>query len=365
MIDHEKLKNQLTKDDIIKVVCSLGADSPKEDFRGNLIFNTVCHNLDNTGSQKLYYYDNTKLFNCFTQCAESFDIFDLITRNKNLYDDKWKFENSIYYVMDYTGYTNSIIKENKPVEEHKINDWDFLNRYKRKELPQIKLPIYNHFVLDIYRKYYHQSWINEGISVEAMEKFNIKFDVFNNKIIIPHYDFNNNLIGIRGRSLNKEDIEHGRKYMPVRVENTIYSHPVSCNLYGLNHNLETIKKLRKAFIVEGEKSVLKIESYYPNHNFSIAVCGDKISDFQKDLILKYTDEIIIGFDKKELYKKGSKNNSLVELRKLAQKFSPYVQTFIIADKENLLNLKDAPVDQGKDILEKIMKKKVEIKTIGW
>ena len=162
-------------------------------------------------------------------------------------------------------------------------------------------------VLDIYKNYYHKTWINEGISVEAMQKFNIKFDSYNNKIIIPHYDPEDQLIGIRGRSLNQEDIKEGRKYMPVRVENTIYSHPVSCNLYGLNHNLETIRKLRKVFIVEGEKSVLKIESFYPNQNFSVAVCGDKISDFQKDLILKYVDEIIIGFDKTELYERNSKN----------------------------------------------------------
>jgi len=363
LIDQEKLKNQLTKDDIINILASLGADAPKEDHKGNLIFPTICHNACN-GSHKLYYYENTRLFTCYTECGESFDVFDLISRNKQLYDEKWRFENSLFYVMDATGYTANIIQNNNIIE-HKIDDWDFLNRYKRLQKPKINLPVYEHYVLDIYRKYYHASWVAEGISPEAMEKFNIKFDAYNNKIIIPHYNENNELIGIRGRSLNKEDIENKRKYMPVRVENTIYSHPVSCNLYGLNHNLNTIKKMRKAFIVEGEKSVLKIESYYPNNNFSIAVCGNKISDFQKDLILQYVDEVIIGFDKSEEYMRRGNNEGIVNARKIAQRFSPYVQTFIIADKENLLDIKDAPVDKGQYILEKLMKNKIEIKTIGW
>jgi hypothetical protein len=267
--------------------------------------------------------------------------------------------------MDMTGYNPIIASSTEETSVHRINDWEFLNRYRKQPAAQIELPKYSSFVLDIYKEYYHKQWLNEDISAEAMKKFNIKFDVFSNKIIIPHYNINNELIGIRGRSLNQEDILQGRKYMPVKVENTIYSHPISCNLYGLSHNLNTIKKLRKVLLLEGEKSVLKIESYYPNHNFSVAVCGDKISEYQKSLILKHVDEVIIGFDKVEEYKKGNKNQSIINLRNLGKKFSPYVKTYIIVDKENLLSLKDAPVDKGKLVLEKLMKNKIEIKTAGW
>jgi hypothetical protein len=365
LIDKDKLKNQLTQSDIIKIVCSLGSQSPKEDHRKNLIFQTVCHNIEKTGSFKLYYYDNTKLFSCYTECQESFDIFDLITRNKKLIHQEWEFKDSIFYVMDFTGYNPMATISKEIAVVNQIDDWEnFLNQYRKKKNITIDMPVYSSHVMELYREYYHKKWIEEGISIEAMKKFNIKFDVYNNKIIIPHYNTNGELIGIRGRSLNKEDIEQGRKYMPVKVENTIYSHPISFNLYGFSHNLPTIRKLRKALIVEGEKSVLKIESYYPNHNFSIAVCGDKISDFQKSEIINNVDEVIIGFDKIEEYRKGSLNTSIVNLRSMAKKFSPYVATFIIVDKENLLQNKDAPVDQGKEVLEKLMKNKIEIRPIG-
>ncbi len=363
MIDKDKLKNQLTKDDVTKIVCSLGSQVPNEDHRGNLIFQTVCHNVSDPGSYKLYYYDNTKLFNCYTECQSSFDIFDLITKAKQFYNNHWEFKDSIFHVLNITGYTPIVENNNDNNQINRIDDWDFLNRYKKFIQPNnIDLIEYNKNVLEIYKNYYHESWIKEGISKEAMEKFNIKFDIFNNKIIIPHYDINNKLIGVRGRSLNIEDLEQGRKYMPVKVEKTIYSHPVSYNLYGLSHNLSTIKKLRKALILEGEKSVLKVESYYPNHNFSVAVCGNKISDYQQNLILKYVDEVIIGFDKNEEYKKGNKNQSMIDLRNIAKKFAPYVKTYVIIDKENLLNSKDAPVDINKEILEQLMKNKIEVRT---
>lgn len=319
--------------------------------------------MNNTGSYKLYYYNNTKLFNCYTECKESFDIFDLVTRNKVILDNKWEFKDSLFYVMDLTGY-DATHQPQTGNPQHRIDDWDFLNKYRVRKTPKIEIPEYNPYVLDIYKQYYHKKWVDEGISPQAMKKFNIKFDTFNNKIIIPHYDIKGHLIGVRGRSLNEEDVQQGRKYMPVKVENIIYNHPISCNLYGLSHNLSTIRRLKKALIVEGEKSVLKVESFYPNRNFSIAVCGDKISDFQKALILKDVDEIIIGFDKTEDFINNGQNQSIRDLRNLAKKFSPYVKTYILVDRNNYLNLKDAPVDQGKHVLEELMRNKVEIRSIG-
>ena len=40
-----------------------------------------------------------------------------------------------------------------------------------------------------------------------MDKYNIRFSPTQNKIIIPHYDINGRLVGIRGRALNIEEVE--------------------------------------------------------------------------------------------------------------------------------------------------------------
>jgi len=88
-----------------------------------------------------------------------------------------------------------------------------------------------------------------------MKTFNILYYDRQNKIVIPHYDMNNNLIGIRGRALNEEDLVYG-KYMPIQIEGQMCAHPLGYNLYGLNMNKDNIKLASIAIVFEGEKSVL-------------------------------------------------------------------------------------------------------------
>ena len=53
---------------------------------------------------------------------------------------------------------------------------------------------------------FHQDWINYGISVDSLKKFNIGFYPRCNQITIPVY-YNSDLIGIRVRALDEKDIE--------------------------------------------------------------------------------------------------------------------------------------------------------------
>ena len=63
-IDLVKLQHNLTSEDIISIVTSLGADR-YEERGGYIVFPTICHNEDsNDASMKLYYYKNTCLFTC-------------------------------------------------------------------------------------------------------------------------------------------------------------------------------------------------------------------------------------------------------------------------------------------------------------
>ena len=86
-----------------------------------------------------------------------------------------------------------------------------------------------------------------------MDKFKIIFSIGQNKIIIPHFDINGRLIGIRGRALEKKEIEECGKYRPVQIGKTLYTHPLQFNLYGIFEHKNGIQRRKSAIIAEAEK----------------------------------------------------------------------------------------------------------------
>lgn len=174
-------------------------------------------------------------------------------------------------------------------------------------------------------------WENDRISHEAMDKYNIMFSTNQNKIIIPHYDINNRLVGIRGRALNKEEVELVGKYMPVQIENKWYNHPLSMNLYGLNFNKENIAKSGICYIYESEKAVLQAESY-STPNCGVAICGSNLNKFQVDMLMYncHPREIILCLDNEELDGKSSYFNKLYSTCK---KYQNYTKMSFVYDRQ--------------------------------
>ena len=81
----------------------------------------------------------------------------------------------------------------------------------------------------------------------------------------------------------------------------------------------------------------------------------------------------IGFDKdfdilkQNDYKKDPKIwknyiNYKRRLTTICKRIAPYCNTYLLLDKKNLLNLKDAPLDKGKQIYEELLKDKKQIST---
>ena len=80
----------------------------------------------------------------------------------------------------------------------------------------------------------------------------ICYDPLYEGIVIPHYDINGNLIGIRERTLIKENEIYG-KYRPAIINGKMYNHPLSFNLYNLNFSKSNIKTTQKAIVYEGKR----------------------------------------------------------------------------------------------------------------
>ena len=74
-------------------------------------------------------------------------------------------------------------------------------------------------------------------------------------------------------------------------------------------------------------------------------------------------EVFLAFDK-EYHEPYSEESDLYadKILKLASLFTPYVSTFVLWDTEGLLSYQDSPADQGKAVLEQLMKTKFEVNT---
>ena len=137
------------------------------------------------------------------------------------------------------------------IEETNNKYSSILMNYRKKNL-EVNFSFFNPSILNMFQTYYYYQWIEEGITIQTMRKYGIRFSVNKNQIIIPHYNSDSQLIGIRCRNLGELDLLNGNKYMPVRIEGKWYSHSLSYNLYGLNFTKEAITKKKMAFIFEGE-----------------------------------------------------------------------------------------------------------------
>lgn len=89
--DKDKVKDQLDIEDINLLLEKL--DAEPELYDDKIVSKTICHGGD---SHKLYYYDNTRLFHCYTHCGNAFDIFDLVSKVKDI-----DLNTAIYYVVNF------------------------------------------------------------------------------------------------------------------------------------------------------------------------------------------------------------------------------------------------------------------------
>ena len=358
-MDKEFLLEKITEEQILSIINV----PPVKITEKEMWFQTVCHGGD---SSKLCYFRDSKSFCCYTNCGHM-NLFDFI-----MHKDNCGFPEAISMVTRVVGYNgrNGIgICSSKSKDEKDLDRYITLRRKKpesKKEIPTIDESILNYFDNTVVTS----NWLDDGISVQAMQDFNISYYWLDSYIIIPHKNSCGELIGIRRRSLKKEDIDSGCKYMPLILEGKTFTHPLGLNLYGLYECKEAIKKHKRAVISEAEKSVLLSRTYYGEDSFTVATCGFNISKAQIDLLLELgVNTVYLSFDKDvDLCGFEDVDESNIEFKKaeryakrinsLAAKLSPYFTVYILYDYDNLLDIKDSPFDKGKEIFEKIMDKKV-------
>jgi len=353
------IKREFTPEQITQVVVALGSAAPRRGVGGELIFQTVCHNHDGGGSHKLYFYSDKCSFHCYTQCGDSFDLYELVMRSR-----KCSFRAALEFIEGLLGFTSHRVGFTPdPVL---TEDWTLLDRYagrRRGGTIEPYKPL-NPSILGAFSDAPPLEWQADGITPDAMRRFNIRLDITSREIIIPHYDIQGQLIGIRSRSFDPARVAAGNKYMPTVIEGLDCRHTLRNNLYGLHKTKEAIQRIGKVMIYESEKAVLQCDSFYGDKNFSVAVCGSNVSVPQRNLILGLgVREVFLGFDREyvEAYTPES-DKYAQKILHIAAMFTPFVTVNILWDVGNLLRPKDSPTDRGREVLETLMRQKFEVGT---
>lgn len=352
-MNFKDLREQLTDESIKNILAQFNVEPVREDEL-SITFPTCCHNLEG-GSPKLVYYKNTKLFHCYTECASSFDIFTLLQK---MYILRGK-EITLRQAVEICDLDASEIK-NEDTDLSCADEIRYMQEMNNIVIPnidQLEFKTYDRKILKQYAFDYAglMPWIQEGMSIEALQKFNIRYDYLNQAIIIPNFDYDGQLIGIRARYFREEDIKKG-KYRPVYYNGILYNHPTGRTFYGIFENHKNIERKHICVIFEGEKSVLLYNTIYGNdHGIALATLGQNITKDHIQYLLKMgVRTVILAYDTDyEDY-----DQLLAVEKKYAAKakiLEPYFNVSYLMDDDFDLPYKSSPIDGGKEIFEKLLK----------
>ena len=361
--DKDEIRESLTTEDIFELLVDWGGE-PQYTSTG-IISRTIDHNPAGEGSFKLYYYENSQLFTSYTSGDDSFDIFELTIKVYGIQKhQKMDLNDAVRFIAFRFGISGSFVLEDG---ENELEDWAVFSNYDRIQRIEVKtydvqLKPYDRNILSVLNYSVRlEPWLNEGITQETLRRNQIGYFPAGNQITIPHFDKLGRLVGIRGRTLAKEDAELYGKYRPLIINGKLYNHPLGMNLYNFNNSRAAIAASGHAVIFEGEKSCLLYQSYFGYDNdISVACCGSNISSYQMNLLIENgAREVIIALDRQfqelgdDEFKKLKKN-----LLKIHEKYNNYVRISFIFDKKMITQYKASPIDEGPDKFLQLFKERI-------
>ena len=368
-MDAQQLKAKLTDKSIVQIVNALGGELKSENDE-YMIFSSITYDIDaDSHKPKLYCYKENYSFVEYHISMETFDIFELVKERQRLLGVKYGFIDCMKFVCSAIGLDfNSNQFNSNQTEFVNTNLKRFINPTNK-----IELKVFDDVILNKFDHWYHQSWIDDNISIETMKKYEILYYDYGNQIIIPCRNQYNQLIGIRARNL---DPNANAKYIPYKDldwhngDRGWYKFNVGSTFYGLNHNIEAIRKTKKVIICEAEKSVLQGDTYFGKNNIILGMYGSAMTRQKRDIILELgVDEVIIAIDF-DYIEESYSNKELYEpltdweiyenkVYKIADMFKGWCKVSVIID-YTPKHKKDCVTDYGKKEFLKFYKERMMI-----
>lgn len=183
-------------------------------------------------------------------------------------------------------------------------------------------------------------WIAEGISMESLLRFQVRYDPLSDRIVYPIRNTDGGIINISGRTLDKNFKEKKlRKYTyfkPLGILDTIY---------GLYENRDAILSFKEIILFEGAKSVMMADTWGIKNTG--AILTSHLNPYQFQILIRLGVRIVFALDAE------------VDIRKDCNimRLLPYAQVEWVRNKNNLLDEKDAPVDKGEEVFRTLYRER--------
>ena len=179
-------------------------------------------------------------------------------------------------------------------------------------------------------------WTQEGISEASLERFQVRYDSFSNRLVYPIRNPDGKIVNVGGRTLDK-----GWKEKKLRKYTYFMSWGELKTIYGFAENLEYIKEQGEIILFEGCKSVLLADTW-GIHNTG-AILTSHLNPNQMKLLINLGCRVVFALDKDVSIRQDHNISRLKQ----------FVNVEYIWDGTGLLDDKDAPVDKGLDVWRKL------------
>lgn len=343
-IDVKKIKNNLSILDYEKIMSALEIPLYSKNSNYWVYYSGDHHKKFFEHSPKLYFYLDTKVFMSYTASC-SYDIFSLVQARLKLIGKPSSFIDSVNFIINSVNLNDSqVYRINKTKY---ICDWQSgLEKFIRFRSTGSTLEPYDKSILDQLNHSVPQQWLDEGISTDTMVKYKIGYYDRLSATTIPCFNQKGELIGIRCRHWRLDEIEAG-KYRPLSLlDGTTYKFPTNQVFYGINWNWSEIERTGHVVLVEGEKSVLKADSWWGEKSNVLALYGSNLGLQRRNQLVKMgINHVTLALDS-DFHKVGDEEYNKFEKKvlALAKLFKGWAKVDVVYNNIGLDAYKASPFD---------------------
>ena len=188
--------------------------------------------------------------------------------------------------------SNEGVKAIKYLEDRKISK-DIINEFN------IGLSTSNKLSNILSKKYSYEELVKLDICKDINGRY---YDTFQDRIIFPIIDENNNVIAFSGRKYTNEDLNNNTlpKYSNTKETDIFKKSEV---FYNINNAINEIKKKREIVITEGFMDTIRMSSIgYKN---VVAIMGTAFTEKHLEKIKKWKCKVILNLDQDDAGVKGT------------------------------------------------------------